>query len=133
MQQPTEEKDELKQALAEIRRISTTKMKDMESPMLNIIQEKDDEDGGLESARTKDQSVSSENDSSSPKTTLQSMMSIEGIFGIVQANNDLYEVMNENCGGQQHDETDAYKHVWGKSVDCVEQSTKRAYFSTHKL
>ena len=56
------------------------------------------------------------------------MISLDGIFGVVKGNDDLYEVMNDT-----HEETDAYNNVFEKSQDCVHKSTNRGYYSAHKL
>ena len=116
-------KQELKLTLAQIRKKNKACV---DEKLLKIIQEKDVEDESKISVSTKSLSVeeSSSNDSHS-----NALMSLDGIFGIVQQNNDLFEVMND----KESEETDAYKFVCEKSQGCVEQSTKRAYYAHQKL
>lgn len=68
-------------------------------------------------------------ESSSNDSQYNALNTLDGIFGMVQQNNDLFEVM----GDKANEETDAYKFVCEKSQGCVEQSTKRAYYAHQKL
>ena len=111
---------ELRRTLAEIRKKNAKKS---DEKLLNIIQEKDVEEE-TNCSDTKSVGMESSNDVNS-----NGLLSLDGIFGIVQQNNDLFEVMND----RNDDENDAYKFVCEKSQGCVVQSTKRAYYAHQKL